>query len=367
MTTYGGSGTYGGGLSSNQAGNATYYGNPDAWNQSKQQASAWGSGSMMNNTLQTAPTAQSANYTGQSATATTPDSVWDWYRSGANNPSTGSGSAATYQNPYAMPAGVQTPQYSTQPARPAGATATPATYSTPFTGYGFGTGESWKAMDPAAVQNFGAFLPWEQLRQNSYQYGMDFNENQRRWDEQFGHTRANDQFNQSLAAQQQAMAQWVAQQQQNNWGQQFGLDSELGRGYLDIGRQNAASEDWYRRGQIGVAQTQNQIDEMYKRGQLSNEQYANESTRMYQQQQVGIAQAANSIDQMWKTGQLDNQQRELALAQLTQAQNEAFRRAQLSQELTLSREQMANQQRIANMQAFGRVQAPNARFVRTWG
>lgn len=242
-----------------------------------------------------------------------------------------------------------------------------------------------------ALANYQNLLPYVQAQQNAMQYGMDFNENQRRWDEQFGWTQTTDQFNMGLAGQQQQLADWVAKMQQQNWGQQFGLDSELGRGYLQNQNQ------------------QTQIDQMYKQGLLTNEQYANETQRIqaanqlhlgnaqnqiaqfnadtqrnevqnqyalgnreldvkdwYQRQSVGVAQAQTQIDQAYKQGLITNEQRQLALAELTQQQNQAYQYAQLSQQAQLQREQMAAQQQMANIAAFGRVQTPNARFARAW-
>jgi hypothetical protein len=205
-----------------------------------------------------------------------------------------------------------------------------AQYSSPFTGYGWGDWNTWKSIDPQAVANFGQMLPWEQLRQNSYQYGMDFNEAQRRWNDQFGWQQQNDRFSQGLAGRQQDMAEWVSRQQQGNWDKQFGFDQEMGRGQLQLGNREAEIRDWYQRNQVGIGQEQNRIDDMWKRGQLSA------------------------------------QQREMALAELKQRQDESFRRTQLGQEASLTRENYANQQAIARMQAFGRTQTPNSRWVRSW-
>ncbi len=302
--------------------------------------------------------------------------------------------------------------------------------------------------DPAmsqAMANYQGILPYVQAQQNAYQYGQDFTEAQRRWDEQFGWTQQTDQFNMGLAQQQQAMAQWTAQQQQGNWQNQYNLDTELGRGALGVDQATQQANAAYQQGQIGIAQEQNRIDQMYKAGQLtneqyanetqriqagnqlhlgnvqnqisqqnadtqrqeaanalhlgneqnridqmyksgmlSNEQYANESQRLYQtgqlsqaanelqsqdwyrRQQIDVANQQNQIDQMYKSGMISNQQRELALAELTQQQNDTYRYAAMTQEAALSRENMTNQQKLTAMNAFGRWQAPNARFVRSW-
>jgi hypothetical protein len=262
----------------------------------------------------------------------------------AVNKSYGANTATTKNtmnsNPYTFPSG--TTQYQVGAGQTqAKPKITPGQQATVGTGQSFTwsppawlqgqTQEGWgsDAMSKA-MQNYQQVLPYVQAQQNAMQYGMDFNENQRRWNDQFGWTQQNDQFNQNLASKQQTMAEWVAQQQQGNWGKQFGLDQELGRGNLALGNRDLDVKDWYNR------------------------------------QQVGIAQQQNQIDQMWKSGQLSNQQRELALGELTQQQLNTYRNAQLAQEAALTRENYANQKQLAAMQAFGRQQMPQSRWVRSW-
>jgi hypothetical protein len=360
------------------------YGGSDAWGNTKTPQPSSGDywsgpafGGSMRNRTNAQPTNFATTNTPQTNAPQSNQTNVDWYNNwqNVNNsptfPSTQTGQQ-TINNRPGMPASQGTGQGQ-------GFTWSPPSWVMGQNQAGWATPEMTQAL-----QNYGQILPYVQLQQNSYQYTNDFNENQRRWDNQFGWQQNTDQFNMNLAAQQQQMADWVARNQQRNWETQFGLDQEMGRGYLNLAGDTLRSEDAYRQGQLGVARDQNRIDEMYKRGQLSNEQYANESQRIYQtgqlaqaanelrsedwyrRAQANIAQSANTIDQMWKSGQLSNQQREIALAELTQAQTNTFRNAQLAQEAALAREQMANQVRIANMQAFGRAQTPNARFVRSW-
>jgi hypothetical protein len=343
----------------------TYYGS-DAWGSTKTAQPSSGdywSGPAFGGSMRNRTNAQPTNY----ATTNTPQTTapqsnqtnTDWYNNwtGTNNqptfPSTQTGQQ-TINNRPGMPAA-----QGTGPGQ--SFTWSPPSWMGGLDQGGWGSDAMTKAM-----QNYQGVLPYVQLQQNSYQYTNDFNENQRRWDNQFGWQQNTDQFNMNLAAQQQQLADWVARNQQQNWQTQFGLDQEMGRGYLNLAGDTLRSEDAYRQGQLGNERFANESQRMYQQGQLSQAANELQSEDWYRRQQAGIAQAANQIDQMWKSGQLSNQQREIALAELTQGQNEAFRRSQLSQEAALAREQMANQVRIANMQAFGRAQTPNARFVRSW-
>lgn len=414
------SGSYGGG------GNTTpyQYSYTNPFDTSKSGTSPWGTQQVYragspNNTDWGMSTQPVSSTYGTNSAANTGSSMYDWYNqwSGMENqptyPSTSTGSQASTNIPGAPATTGQN----------AGFTWNVPDWIRGLNAQQWGTPEMGQA-----AQNYTAIsLPFSQLQQNAYQYGQDFNENQRRWDQQFGWTQTTDQFNMNLAQQQQAMADWVARNQQGNWQQQFGLDQTVALGNLGVSQAQQQAQDWYQRQQIGVAQEQNRIDqlyrtgqlsneqyanetqriqaqnqlhlgnaqnqiaqfnadtergqvqnqlhlgneqnridEMYKRGMLSNEQYANESQRLYQTGQLEVARQANTIDQMYKAGMLTNQQRDLALQELAQQQNDAYRYAQMAQEATLSRENMANQQRLAAMNAFGRWQAPNTRFLRSW-
>jgi hypothetical protein len=308
--------------------------------------SAWGSTGTYS-TQPVGPSGNAANWNGSSGLPPSPpltnNTNADWWNTwnGGNGPT--SPSAQTGQSN--VPAGTGN-QYTTQPVMPG--SGNPGTQvNVPNNNSFTWSPPSWvQGQDQAgwgtpammqALQNYAQLQPWIQTQQNAMQYGNDFNENQRRWNQQFGWTQQNDQFNQGLASQQQAMAQWVAQNQQQNWGQQFGLDSELGRGNLALGNRQAGIDEAYKQGQLGVAQQQNVIDEMFKRGQLTNEQYANESNRLYQTGQLGIGNRELDLKDWYQRQQAD-----------------------------LTREGYTSQQQIAAMQAFGRAQRPQARFIRSW-
>jgi len=236
----------------------------------------------------------------------------------------------------------------------------------------------------AALQAVQANVPIWQLQQNSYQYSQDANEANRRWQETFGYQQGLDQFNMGLATQQQQMAEWQAQQAANQWAQ-------------DYARQTG-NDQW----QQQFSQQQFGLQDYSAREGLRQSDYVNQQNAAYQQGQLGLGNRnadiqaqANQIDQMYKTGQLDLGARNAALAELTQSQNyglqnrqlttqeqelarrygldaqtqadlNVYRQQQMAQEAALAREQIAAQQQMAIMQAYGRNQRPNARWVRNF-
>jgi hypothetical protein len=340
-------------------------GGSTAWNNTSRTTSPWGGGSMLGvnsgagttqptyGTNPVQPNGNPANWNGSSGLppspgpnpSTNPGSLADWYNSwtGMQNYPT-SPSAQTGQSN--VPAGT-TPQYGTNPARPGGngRTVSPVNITNPnsfsWSPPSWVQGQNqagWGTPEMAqALQNYAQLQPWIQMQQNAMQYGTDFNENSDRFWTTRDDNRSDAAYNQGLSTRQQGMAEWIAQNQQGNWGKQYELDSELGRGNLALGNRQAGIDEMYKQGQLGVAQQQNVIDEMFKRGQLTNEQYANESNRNYQTGQLGIGN------------------RELDL-------KDWYQREQAN----LTREGYTNQQQVAAMQAFGRAQRPQARFIRSW-
>lgn len=211
------------------------------------------------------------------------------------------------------------------------------------------TPETFGDKNSAMARYLENILPPAQFAQNAYQWGQEFGEGNRRWNDQFGWQRQGDTFNMGLAGRQQQMAEWQARENANQWAAQFGREGVRDEREWDLSNR-----------QFGLSQELGRGD-------------------------LGVKQQANTIDQMWKSGQLTNQQRELALAELTQSQKYGldtqrlgldtrtqdeltkYRNAQLAQEAAIAREQMANQQQIATMQAYGRSQSPNVRWARSWG
>lgn len=232
----------------------------------------------------------------------------------------------------------------------------------------------------AALQAVQANVPIWQLGQNSYQYSQDFNEAQRRWNEQFNYQQGLDQYNMDLSGRQQTMAEWQASQAANQWAQdfnrqtgndqwqqqfsqqQFGLQDYQTREQLNQSAQQMAQQAAYQQGQLSqgnrqldiqqqlglgnldVQRQQNAINEAYNTGRLTNEARQIALAELAQGQnygiqqgqldisrgQLGVAQQANQIDQMYKSGQLDLGQRNAALAELTQQQTYGLQMAQLT-------------------------------------
>ena len=238
---------------------------------------------------------------------------------GPYNPTSGS----TYQ-PY------QVQQPTMQPGQRQ--TVTPWNPGVPTTPAGWNT----QALRDQYSQYMATMLPYQQYQQNANQYATDFNEAQRRWDTQFGWTQQGDRFNQDLSTRQQTMAEWQAGEAARQWNDQFGWQRET-----DMFSQDLANRQLSQTGDL-------------------------------QRQQMSIEQAYNE-------GRLSNEQRQLALQELQAGQDESFRRDQLGQQLGFSREELASRDALARwqqtqqleaqrqqaiLQATGRNQAPNTKWMR---
>ena len=271
----------------------------------------------------------------------------------------------------------------------------------------------------AALQAVQANVPIWQLGQNAYQYSQDFNEAQRRWNEQFNYQQGLDQYNMQLSGRQQTMAEWQAQQAANQWAQdynrqsandkwqqqfsqqQFGLQDYATREQLNQAAQAQAWQQQYQGGQLqqgnrqlDIQQQQNEINRAYNEGRLSNEARQIALSELAQSQNYGLAQKSQQIDELYKTGQLSLGQRNAALAELTQQQTyglqmaqlnqsqqeqarrfsldfdtqralEAYRQQELMQQRELAQAQLAQQREAALIAATGRNQPANVRWMRS--
>lgn len=225
-----------------------------------------------------------------------------------------------------------TPQYAPLPWDPWNPT-TPAPWTLPPGATAPGTpstqpqtGEEWKWYKDN-TQALANYVPYAQFMQNAMQYGMDFNEAQRRWNAEFGWTQQQDQFNMGLAGRQQQAAEWQAQEAARQWAAQFGYTQERDAREL----------------------------------QLANDQLA--------------------VERAYRTGLISNEQRNLALQELAQRQNNELGQGQLqlsrdelaalqqwrNTEAGLRQTEMDNNMMAARYAAFGRSQAPAmGRFQRNW-
>jgi hypothetical protein len=104
-------------------------------------------------------------------------------------------------------------------------------YGLPFDWRGYmGAPEDAQA---TAQEWAGMQLPYQQFMQNAVQYGMDFQEAQRRWDLEYGRNTGNDQYGREFANRQQTAAEQQAAAAQAQWQAQFGHTS--GMDYMNYG------------------------------------------------------------------------------------------------------------------------------------
>ncbi len=296
---------------------------------------------------------------------------------------------ATFNGDYRSQLGNQIPRFNGQVPQYQTPTYTPQGQGTAPNGGQF---NYYPGLDPTSLepnderesrlQAVQASLPIAQFNQNNYQWGAEFDQaNQRYWD-QTGWQRQGDQFNMNLAAQQQAQAEWQAQQAANQWGQEFGRQTGLDQFNQNFSQQQFGLQEWqtqeqlrqqqqaqtqinqlsqdqlaqlrnYQTGQLGIGNReldirsqndqnqftlgQGQLDQLraYQTGQLglgqgqldlANRTQTDQSA--YQMGQLGVAQQQNRIDEMYKNGQLSLGQAQQALAELTQQQNYGLQQGQ---------------------------------------
>lgn len=277
-----------------------------------------------------------------------------------------------------------------------------------FTGLGDLMGQGldyWGAKGNA--DKAGAYVNTMNPVYNWMNQDREFGENRRRWDFEAQQGQWRDTQQADLENRRLGLDTWTARTadqqfgrqldwQKEQFGQQFGLDQQAQdwrqqyeQGQLNLGGREADTAQYtaegnraYQEGQLGIGNRQADTSQYGAETErmLGTEQ--NRITDWYNQQRVGIEQKANQIDEAYKSGLINNQQRELALQELTQQQDNAYRYAaqaqqesQFSRELQsteqyrqlqaqLEREQMQNAFRTATMNAVGRNQAQNVRFLR---
>ncbi len=243
--------------------------------------------------------------------------TWDQSRNPSNTwrqPRTDS----TGGNPAPSPWSYSVPQASQYSGNP-GAQAQSSPWNTGVPA----TVDQWntQAVRDQYSQYLSSMLPYQQLQQNQQQYSGDFNEAQRRWNQQMGWTQATDQYNMDLTGRQQQMAEWTAQQANQQWYDQFGQTQ----------RNDAFSQD------------------------LANRQYAQQGQQF--DQNLRLQYAAQTIENAYNQGRLSNEQRQLALGELTQQQNYSFAQQQLAANQGWNREELAaTQQYRAQQEQLARAQ-----------
>lgn len=170
----------------------------------------------------------------------------------------------------------------------------------------------------------------------------------------------------------------------------------LDTGQLSLAQLTQQQRNAVEQGQLGLANRQQTENNAIEKGQLALSQLTQQQrnavesgqlnlANLTQQQKNAIEQAQLAFQQRQENNRYAIDQGQLSLANRTQTENlgmdrsrlsldtmtqnqlNAYRNQQLSQEAALSRENMKNQMAMQTMQAFGRTQAPNVRFMRNWG
>lgn len=213
------------------------------------------------------------------------------------------------------------------------------------TDFQFGNRDLWK--DPnyrAQMGDISAIdLAWQQQDQANYQYGKDFNENQRRWETEQGWRQRQDQFGMGLADRQFGLSQYQAEEASKQFGAQLGFEQL--RNEQQFGLQNK---------QFGEGQRQ------------FNQQFG------LQQQQFGESQQQFRQRMALEQAQFGQGQKEFGMTfgegrrqfDVGQANEQNWRKTQAQ----LQREQMAAEGLNQRYAVFGRAQAGvgPGRVMRAW-
>jgi hypothetical protein len=207
------------------------------------------------------------------------------------------------------------------------------------------------------AQYMSTMLPYQQYVQNTYQYGNDFNEAQRRWNQQQNWTQQTDQYNMGLTGRQQQMAEWQAQEAARQWQNQFDYQRGNDAFSQDLANRQFGLSQQTQDQSYQIAAQQNAINQAYNQGRLTNDQRQLALAELTQQQQNAYQYANLAATQGWN-------REELAATQQYRAQQDQLARAQMAQQAQLQAQQLEAARQNAILQATGRNQAPNAKWMR---
>lgn len=222
-----------------------------------------------------------------------------------------------------------------------------------------GTVDQWntQAVRDQYSQYLSSMLPYQQLQQNQSQYTGDFNEAQRRWNQQMGWTQQTDQYNMDLSGRQQQMAEWTAQQANQQWYDQFGQTQRNDAFSQDLANRQFGQQNQQFDRNLQLQYAAQTIEQAYNEGRLSNEQRQLALGELTQQQNNAFAQQQLAATQGWN-------REELAATQAYRAQQDQLARAQMAQDLAMQTQTLEAQRQNALLQATGRNVQPNARWMR---
>ena len=88
----------------------------------------------------------------------------------------------------------------------------------------------------------GWYVPQQQMAQNAYQWGSEYEEAARRWSAEQAMQQAINQFSMGLQGRQQEMSEWEANQAANQWGQQFDWTKTTDQWTKDLAQQQLAQQ-----------------------------------------------------------------------------------------------------------------------------
>lgn len=238
-------------------------------------------------------------------------------------------------------------------------------------------------------------MPWAQFEQNNYQYGNDFAENVRRDDRNYGLTADQQHYQQGLSDRQQSAAEQQAALAGNQWALSYqqGLSNDKwSQGFQDKGQniqnqqfqQNFGLQDYATREQLA----QSQWGDQQKYGQ-SQQQINNQNTQFGQtfgetqrsnDRNYGLQVSDQDLRQLQNSQQYEQGNTQLGIQDFTAKQNAAYQTGQLAQQgqlgnrgldiqdyqakqqVAYQQQQLAQTKESAYLSAYGRNQAPNAKW-----
>ena len=267
---------------------------------------------------------------------------------GPYNPTPGQGQSQRPQTGY-QPSQLSpwNPQTPTAPQMTPGQQSTPQTWATPqaWTPANFNT----PALQTQNTAYMSTVLPYLQYQQNNSQYSQDFNEAQRRWDSQNGWQQQMDTYNMGLTGRQQTFNEWQQQEAANQWAAQFGWTQQNDLFSQGLADRQLTGDQWYQQQQVGIAQQQNAIENAYNQGRLTNEQRQIALAEVTQQQQNAYQYAQLAATQGWN-------REELASINAYRQQQDALARWQQEQQMQMQAAELQAQRQNAVLQATGRSQ-----------
>ena len=152
-----------------------------------------------------------------------------------------------------------------------------------------------------------------------------------------------------LTGRQQTFNEWQQQEAANQWAAQFGWTQQNDLFSQGLADRQLTGDQWYQQQQVGIAQQQNAIENAYNQGRLTNEQRQIALAEVTQQQQNAYQYAQLAATQGWN-------REELASINAYRQQQDALARWQQEQQMQMQAAELQAQRQNAVLQATGRSQ-----------